>query len=151
MQACHVRCRSRRPCQKKMVDVGGGNYNCERCTFTTENPTWRYLVSSGVRAAGGSMVCKIISLAAVPWEPHLRHLVDSAPLVGLHSSAQSTLAKVARAAWAGGAGGCTIDTCTQEAWLKLSSMPWWQGRLYLSPCIPPCIAPQASPSQCAIT
>lgn len=34
-----------RPCQKKMVDVGGGNYNCERCTFTTENPAWRYLVS----------------------------------------------------------------------------------------------------------
>ncbi|EFJ49234.1 hypothetical protein VOLCADRAFT_104448 [Volvox carteri f. nagariensis] len=34
-----------RPCQKKMMDIGGGNWNCERCNYSTENPAWRYLVS----------------------------------------------------------------------------------------------------------
>ncbi|GFR50485.1 hypothetical protein Agub_g12748, partial [Astrephomene gubernaculifera] len=34
-----------RPCQKKMMDLGGGNWNCERCQYSTENPAWRYLVS----------------------------------------------------------------------------------------------------------
>ncbi|KAG2449859.1 hypothetical protein HYH02_005382 [Chlamydomonas schloesseri] len=34
-----------RPCQKKMMDVGGGNWNCDRCQFSTEHPAWRYLVS----------------------------------------------------------------------------------------------------------
>ncbi|GLI66607.1 hypothetical protein VaNZ11_010528 [Volvox africanus] len=34
-----------RPCQKKMMDIGGGNWNCERCNYSTENPAWRYLVA----------------------------------------------------------------------------------------------------------
>ncbi|GLC43682.1 hypothetical protein PLESTM_001504100 [Pleodorina starrii] len=34
-----------RPCQKKMMDIGGGNWNCERCNYATETPIWRFLVS----------------------------------------------------------------------------------------------------------
>lgn len=33
------------------MDVGGGNWNCDRCQFSTENPAWRYLV--GPRAERG--------------------------------------------------------------------------------------------------
>ncbi|KAG2491292.1 hypothetical protein HYH03_010298 [Edaphochlamys debaryana] len=34
-----------RSCQKKMMDIGGGNWNCERCGYSTESPAWRYMVS----------------------------------------------------------------------------------------------------------